>query len=339
MKTPAVGRYGSRSQGKPAGGRIGFPYEHSPDGFIQRRESDWPTAIAIIKIVIEEGGSTMQAVIRIREELGFARTRTWLHHWIRSPLLRGHTCRDTRNQDGNRRRKNDPIGILYNTHESLFDDPELKAIDALKSVDASIGLHTRKRGRATQGKDYPLSGLVVCGRCGRNAHIKTVSKQNGKSWLYIMCGARMDSAIPCGGEYGVLKGNKRVHSTRYADADAAVLEALRNRGSELLSLSRSTEPQAIDPGISKLRSEIRNLEALKDPDLKSVIDKKTSDLNRLLLMGNTNSLDAKAEALISLCAIEHFWESSTDDEKRILYRDFVRSVSCDRDRIIVSLAV
>lgn len=326
-----------RSQGKPAGGRVGFPYEHSKEGFIQRKDSDWLIAIGVIKIVVEEGGSTTLAHIRIREELGMKRTRVWLHQWIRSPLLRGHTCRDTRTKDGLRRKKGDPIEILYDTHESLFDDPELKAIDALKAVEDGIAFHTRKRGGSLNSTTYPLSGLVICGRCGSNGHIRKVNQK----WLYIVCSARAMGAIGCGGEYGTMKkGTKCTVSTRYKDADLAVREALRLRGSELASLSLVSQgTPTVDPKIAKIQSEIRTLEALKDPDLKPVIDKKASDLNHLLLAGDIKVSDTKEKFLISISGEENFWDAAGDAEKSILYRDFVRSVACDRDEIIVTLTV
>lgn len=326
-----------RSQGKPAGGRVGFPYEHSKEGFIQRRDSDWLMAIGVIKIVVEEGGSTTRAHIRIREELGMIRTRVWLHQWIRSPLLRGHTCRNTRTKDGRKRKRGDPIELLYDTHESLFDDPELLAIDALKAIEDGISFHTRKRGGSSSSTTYPLSGLVICGRCGSNGHVRKVSQK----WLYIVCSARAMGAVGCGGEYGAMKkGTQCTVSTRYIDADIAVRETIRLRGSELAKLALSSESSPmVDPKIAKLQSEIRNLEALKDPDLKPVIDKKASDLNRLLLAGNIKVSDTREKLLISLGSSEHFWDTASEAEKSILYRDFVRSVSCDRDQIIVTLTV
>jgi hypothetical protein len=69
------------------------------------------------------------------------------------------------------------------------------------------------------------------------------------------------------------------------------------------------------PEAIKIRADIRKLEALKDPDLDSVIAKKIGDLNRLKISNDTLNPALNRDQLAQFAFSESFWEALIDPEK------------------------
>jgi site-specific DNA recombinase len=341
-----------RAQGKMAGGRVGWPYKRDDRGFIVPDPDQWDKAVRAILIIIEAGGTTARALVRIREEVGIKqKTLTWLHYWARGALIRGHTPMDTRNESGYRRRKSDPPPkVLENTHPSLLKDPRLlnASIDAEKKLAQLFAENKRKKGRAKQYRDYPLSGLLFCSRCGGACHIKRnhSPKYPSKTYFYIMCGARATQMAHCGGEYGTLVGKKSISSS-YGLADRAAIDALRERADELIRLgeieaSRGEEANAEPPEVTKLRAQIAQLEGMADPDLRDAISSKQSQLNRLLIDESQGAAQIDQEeraALIQLAGSANAWGRLTDSEKKYLYHQWIEAIICDGDNFTVRLKI
>ena len=336
-----------RVQRKPVG-RVGWPYRRGADGFIEPHPDHWETAVRAIEILLDEGGTTTRAHIRLREELGIDRSHAWLTNWARSPLLRGHTPRDTRDERGFRKKKGDPIYIDENTHVSLFSEPRLVKQSAQKRLDRILEDSKRVKGAALKFRKYPLSGLVTCGRCGCVCHVKRASKSKypDKVYTYLMCSAR-GNYRDCGGKYGSLQGHRGTVHTPYTDVDAAVLEKLRSRGCELIEASISAhEAHSAAPvessAAKRLRGQIAKLEAMEDPDLKEAIARKQALLTKQLLedSGEISRVSQESrDLLMQYAALPEFWSAANDKEKREIYLEFVESISVDRQNIEITLRV
>ena len=328
-----------RSQGKMGGGRVGFPYKRSDNGFIIPDPDKWDLAIECMKIVIAEGGSTMRALSQIRA-IGLDRTRTWLSEWIRSPLLRGHTPQWTRDPDGKKKHVTN-FEIVPNTHPSLFADPRLNGVE--RQLDRIIEDARRIKGATSLRAVYPLSGLLYCGRCGGTAHIKSISSSDypDRKYTYIMCAARHDRGKNCGGEYGAYKGHRKSVNATYAEVEARVIATLVKAATELVDLAIADRPvPQEDPAIAELRAKIAQLKSLGDPDLDSAIAKKTDQLNKLLLANTNTDISAQLrQEFIDLFSTPDVFSTLTDIEKRTLYRDWVRKITVDRREVSVVLAI
>lgn len=330
-----------RSQGKMGGGRVGWPYRRDKDGFIEPNPDEWDKAIAAVKIVLELGCSNA-ALTRIRDELGIDRTRVWLFDWVNSPLLRGHTPQYTR-EKGGKRKKVEEWDLVLNTHPSLFDDPELVAIDALRRIDRMIANRKRSKGNRNRAV-YPLSGLLVCGRCGNPCHIKKIHDKRyaEKDYYYVMCGKRHDRGIPCGGEYGIRKGPSRAINTPYAEVEAAVIDALRKKAGSILKIAQADQvrQKQAEPQEQKLlRLEIEKLSSQNDPDLVEAIAKKQARLNRMILDGQDAGFRGMSRDQAAVLASNQFWKRAKPEDLRRRYQDFVDSVMVDRNNVVVNLKI
>lgn len=331
-----------RSQGKMGGGRVGFPYRRSPnDGYIEPHPEQWDIAVQIIAFVLEQGSPNMNTIIWMREKLGMIRTRTWLSEWIRSPLLRGHTPQNTRQKNGNVKRKSE-WDLVRDTHISLFSDPRLKGAE--KRIDQMITDGSRRRGAARKQTLYPLSGLIYCDRCGETCHIKKLHNKNypDKTYYYVMCSARAEAGKNFGGKYGNFKGQRRSINTTYSEVEDAVNLALADRAEELVGLAIADtmlEPTET-PEIIALRSSIQRLTGMNDPDLADTIADKTQRLNRLILSqesGGINEVDRLQ--FVQLFSNPITLETFSDAEKREIYQDWISKVLVDRSKITVLLKI
>lgn len=321
-----------RAKLQMGGGRVGFPYRRNSDGNIEPDPDNWDLAIECVKIAIDRGGASMKAIAKIRE-LGLDRSRIWLSRWLRSPLLRGHTPIGAFDRiDGKRKLKQpEQFEIFRDTHPSLFADPQL--MGAEKQVDRIVADAKRYKGKAIERRIHALSGLVWCGRCGKICHVKCT-----QSRIYLACSQRSNGKS-CGSEYG----KRQPINTPYPIVEAQVILALTNKAAELIDLEIARLPteKPEHPDIIKLRGEIRRLENLNDPDLKEAIDSKTDRLNELLLADPVDAMTdrMRQEFIDTFSSGGDFWLCGSESEKRSIYRDWVREVTVDRDRIIVRLIV
>jgi site-specific DNA recombinase len=318
------------SQGKPGGGGTPFGYCRK-DGYFAPNPDEWAAAVALVKAVIECNGSTTKAMQKAHE-LGWNCTRPGLYSWMRCPTIRGNTNWNER--------------IKFGTHPSLFDEPELLAINALRQIDRIIAEAPSSRGNARSRRPHSLSGLIECGRCGGNCHIKTCidNRYSEKVYTYVCCADRVSRAGNCGGEYGVFKGQRRSINTPYELAEAKVIEALRAAALATVRRAEEIEPAGIDvePEEAKaLREQIARLEALGDPDLLPVIEAKWQRLREILAAASIvePTRQRRAEELAQIIQSPDFWDLATIDEKKTLFRNFVERVICDKETVIVKLRV
>lgn len=326
-----------RAQGRFGGGQVGFPYRRSKEGFIEPDPEAWEIAVKLILIYLEENGARMRTIIRLREELKYEKTQNWLTRWLNSPLIRGHSPVNSRNKNGAWKDITD-YDVVENTHVSLFSDPRL--VGAEEQLAAILKANKRIKGAARSMQQYPLSGLLFCGRCGASCHIKkAVDKKRGYSYTYVVCSDRNFRGKNCGGDYGFHTSNRMVN-THYSEAEEAVIKAISARAKDLLALSKQ---EVIDqpkdtPQITALRNQIKNLEALKDNDLNDVIAKKTTQLNRLLLENSGNKIpNEKQELLLLQLANPNGWMLLSQSELTQTYRTLIKQILCDRSTVTVDL--
>jgi hypothetical protein len=257
--------------------------------------------------------------------------------WIKSPLIRGHTVYGVRS-GVNKKKHGKPEKIIYNTHLSLLNAPELAALDAARELERIFGERKYKKGTIHQQTIRPLSGLTFCGRCGAVCHIKT-GYHKETIYRHFVCANHSQRQSKCGSR---AKGSIYV---AYDLVDRAVLEALQERGEDLanLVLSQAAMVEVEEtPEIIALRGAIANLEALADEDLRGAIAKKTTALNRLIAEQSgqdDQSLVEAREMLVQYASVPEFWDIATDAEKKAIYRDFVGEVTVDGNDIRVTLLI
>jgi DNA invertase Pin-like site-specific DNA recombinase/ferredoxin len=329
-----------RSQQKLAGGMVGFPYRRNEAGKLEPDPESWQLAIDYIKIVIDCGGATMDAISRIRD-MGGDRTRSWLSGWIRSPLIRGHIPIEVYEGKGRDRKKKriQDVELFRDAHPSLFSDPQLVGCE--KIIDRIIADSSRYKGRSIKRYNIALSGLIWCGRCNAVCHVK-VGKigKKGSQRIYAICSSRNSKGISCGGEYRVRDSSNPIN-TPYQLIEEQVLTALTNRATELidLELARMPTERVEHPDITKLKDEIKRLESLNDPDLKSAIAKKTNRLNELLLADPTDTVSAQMRQTFIDTFSDGDLSYLDEIEKRSFYRDWIREIKVDRNKVEVRLAI
>jgi DNA invertase Pin-like site-specific DNA recombinase len=328
------------AQGKFCYGRVGFPYRRSDESFIEPDPELWQAGIDCIKICLENGGSSAKALNRINKLLGWSRTRTWLSSWIRSPLLRGHTPKNTRKEDGNKRHRSQ-FDITLNTHFALFDDPQLIAISALERIDKIVEDNKRYKGRTRQYPPRPLSGLLYCGRCKESCYAKQ-NRNNGRTYHYVMCSSRDSKSSDCGGAYGSLMGKRRSVNTPYHEVETAVILTLCARATELVDTvlqdsTLKTVPES--PAVIELRTAIAKLKQLEDDDLAEAIAFKEVKLDRLLRESKDLSFQPDRDKFIRYFSSPDVFLVMSDAEKRSLFREWVCKVYVDRGTVIVDLKI
>ena len=119
------------------------------------------------------------------------------------------------------------------------------------------------------------------------------------------------------------------------------MEALISKSTELIDLEIARLPteRSENPDIIKLKDEIKRLENLNDPDLKSAIAKKTNRLHELLLADPADTVSERMRQNFIDTFASGDLAYLDENEKRSIYRDWVKSVTVDRDRVNVSLAI
>lgn len=303
-----------RFEGKVQGGRMPFGYRRSAEGFYEPVPEEWDKARRMIEIFLE-CESTVVAARQIGAELGIQYAYNGLHKWLQNYVLRGHTPYFDKTRDEGGCRK--PSDVRWNTHSALIT-PEMA-----ERIDRVLAQNKRFRGRTKNFKPKPLSGLLYCDRCGSIAHI------NGKM---IYCNSYRRGYGCLGTERPGRGGNQIAIGTRYADAEKAVIEALMQRSEEVAIAGTTVyeQPETESAEVLTLRQQIQQYEALNDPDLMPVLEKKRSALQQLLSTNekSSNTLQHSREKLAGYAQIPDFWQMLTSVEREVVYREFVDKVCC-----------
>jgi DNA invertase Pin-like site-specific DNA recombinase len=204
--------------------------------------------------------------------------------WLLNPVLRGGI-------GYNQLPNHTYAQIIWDTHEPLLTHDEFALIERRLAQNRSM------RGRNTMTVRRLLTGLCVCGNCGRR-----MNYAGGRTVPSVLCKHR-----GCPQQY---------KSTREAAIAPAIAQALADHADALaLSIpSNETAEQAT------LRATIASLEALNDPDLADAIAAKRQRLSQL-----------KAQPVVPSEQLEalrdpRLYELATYEELTDLYHQFVAQV-------------
>ena len=143
-------------------------------------------------------------------------------------------------------------------------------------------------------------------------------------------------------EYGVFDGTRKIINTLYASIEHQVICTLTSKAAELIDLTIAEVPTTTvdSPEVIELRSQITRLNSLNDPDLEDTIYKKTNRLNKLLLTEATPNLSAQTRTdFVRAFSQPETLMRLSEPERRVLYRDWIRKVVVDRDRIELFLVI
>jgi DNA invertase Pin-like site-specific DNA recombinase len=204
--------------------------------------------------------------------------------WLLNPVLRGGI-------GYNQLPNHTYAQIIWDTHEPLLTHDECALIERRLEQNRSM------RGRNTMIVRRLLTGLCVCGNCGRR-----MNYAGGRTVPSVLCKHR-----GCPQQY---------KSTRESTIAPAIAQALADHADGLaLSIPSNETPEQAD-----LRASIAALEALNDPDLADAITAKRHRLSQL-----------KAQPVVPSEQLEALrdpglYELATYEELTDLYHQFVAQV-------------
>jgi hypothetical protein len=287
---------------------------------------------------------------QIGKKYGVEKTQRWCDYprdvksfriWLTGQTIRGNLEYFTHrklNQD-----KNYPTQIVYNTHETLLTDSEIKHIDTILAQSRTY--RTRKIKHLWVGKLF-----CSCGSPMIVSVSKTTSKLKGKTmYNYLVC----KSAYPntpqiklkiANGE--LPKCNARTsYGLTVEKLDQMCIEGLTQRADELAVKVLPQSETTIPPEVIELRGQIKLYSrlVLDDADLQPILDKKRQRLN--LLEATTAATSGNMvheqlrQKLVEYGRDKQFWELATPSEKRLLYAEFIRQIVCNRGEVLIDYEV
>ncbi len=217
-----------------------------------------------------------------------------------------------------------PQIIVEGTHTPLITEDDWIAIQGI--------LSSNKTRRAVNPSKLinPLSGIAKCRCCSGAMSQRTGYKRtNGEySARVLVCRNARSRNGHCQAEYA------RGHGLTIDIAEQAVREALAQRAQHIAKLVPNV--QAINPEIVELRESIKILEAIDDPDLTEVIERKHTKLRLLQETEEIKTIESQEkEKLLEMVVHPGFWDGMTPGDRNAIYRDLIEVVWCDRGRVEV----
>ena len=95
-----------------------------------------------------------------------------------------------------------------------------------------------------------------------------------------------------------------------------------------------------NPEILELRQSIKMLEAIEDPDLVEVIERKRTRLQLLIETEEIKTVRSEEKKqLLEMVSHPDFWVGLSASERNAIYRDLVEVVWCDKGKLTVVLLV
>lgn len=303
-----------------------FGYRFTPDH--SNIELDPVTASLARKLVatfLEE--RSLLGVLRLHQREGLVpfRSSAGFKSWLLNPTLAGyrvygHSLKQ-RDQSGRlmrRHRGAGDYGELYpNVHPALISQQEHELI-------RKIVANQRQRGRSAlvPGRVNVLTGLVRCGHCGRKMGYQSARNKPNE---YVRC-----SGVGC----ECLHLN-RVRSDK---VEAAIWDALKGHQQQLLmvEMANQLKTKGLLQQEHALQEQIKELEAMNDPDLAEAINHKRLRLLGLLEQRNDLSdLEYSPEQVTQAFGDELFWDNAQKDREvtRNLFVEHVQEVVVLRQEV------
>jgi hypothetical protein len=209
--------------------------------------------------------------------------------------------------------------FLYDAHPALITDSEYRIIEAQLA-------DNRTYRRSTGGKEqrYPLSGLVVCARCGRKLTIKTTNAKPYGRYQSYQCRNQA-----CNEQSGAI-------GCSYKIIEAAVIAKLTDRAVDLATMAAAPMEHNPPPEVIEIRRQIAELKGMyaKSPlsGIKGAIAELETRLNQLETRKESVAVDN--ELFIKTFSNPARFEELDSASKRILYHDLVDKVVVDKGRKI-----
>jgi DNA invertase Pin-like site-specific DNA recombinase len=300
-----------RKKKRPLSNRVTFGYRRSQDGEkLEPEPAQWPIARELISRFIR--GDSNSELIRWLDSEGIQRSDVWIRYWLKNPTIRGHIYERRQDRPGG---KITPVILYRNTHQALLSEDEYQSV--LKRLD----LRRRFKGKNQNAKIPPVPTQIVCCACGRSAGGYSPPKGRGRyQYRYFRC-----SAILCPHRQGA----------REDRIEAALQEALHEKADVILSKVFEPDQPIENPELITTREQLAKLRALDQEGIGGLesaiveLEAKIADL----------STEKGDEVAFDPEMIDHFrdplfWALRSDEERRIIYLDWIERVVVDRGEVV-----
>ncbi len=249
------------------------------------------------------------------EERGIKLSVSGLRHWIKSPIILGHTRYFTEME--NRRNPKNPREpkIIHNTHAAIATDLEITTI--LASIKTCPRLSQREE------KNYPLKGLLRCAECGGGMH-RIISRYKSGETHWIRCSKHSQNIHFC--------PNKK--NSRLTILNSQVITGITGKASQIVA-ETSIGGNADRCGSEAMRGyqgELEILESIPHPSytIKAAIADLKLKISAEEAKGKqVEKFDAQTREKLQAFSQAAFWESLDEDKLCLAFRFFVDSVLVD----------
>jgi DNA invertase Pin-like site-specific DNA recombinase len=283
-----------RKQGRPLRGRAPWGYRIKADKTaLEPDPREWPRAQQFIELMQKLHWRMNPALdawdADNRGDIPLHSCRS-VRAWLMNPILRGGI--------GYHQKANHVYAeVIWGTHQPLLTDALYE--EAMETIEQN----RRLWGHNAHRRLRLLTGLCVCGHC----HKKMVYAPGRRIWS-VMCRHR-----GCPQQY---------KSVREEVVRDHVNVVLASRALELATQIAQEPPEA-----TELRSAIRRLEALEDPDLADAIRSKKARLDSLL---RQDTVDMQ---LVHRAQRPCFWRNYSYEELVQLYQGLVREIVISAQKV------
>lgn len=283
-----------------------------------------PIARALVEAFISS--KQMRASVRQLEQQGHPTftSMAGFKSWLLNPTLAGYRVYKTievyRDSEGRRRQRHKPAGVygelVADCHPKLISEVEHAKVRAIFA-----NQRMRDRSGLVANRVNTLTGLVVCGHCGRR-----MGYQYGKKvrYTYMKC-----VYFPCKAPH-----HNRIRSDK---VEKALWTALKSHKQELLTFDLGKQVE-LSHGLDEqqaLAQQIKDLEALQDPDLAEAIYRKRVRLELMLHdQIEAPELEYSADQISQALADERFWEVAKADQatmRQFFVQHVERAVVTDQE--------
>jgi hypothetical protein len=292
-----------------------FGYLRVDDRY-QRDLRPWPSGgthldIAIYTIEAYLLIQTLQGACQaVDKKFGKVWSMSGLRGWLHNPTLRGHTPygRSTKARAA-------WTDIRYDTHptESIMSEETYRQICDL------LAANGKQWGANRKARNYPLSGLAVCGGCSKKMTHMTSTKANGRIYLYCPQRSHKNVSKPC----------DQKSTPRVEPIEAAVIEALRTRSVEIAAMADMPDEIIESAELTALRSELATLTAFPNQSRVALaiseVEAQIKAKYRQLQI-DANQYSSGQQQLQQVFSSPQYWESLSNIEKQQLYRALVSRV-------------
>jgi site-specific DNA recombinase len=308
-----------RSQGKLQ--KATFGYRLNSDYKLEIDPEAFPVARAIVDKLLE--GYSFGAVSKyIFETYNIKLSLSGLRHWIKTPIILGHTRYFTEKEHRRNPKNPRPPKIIHNTHEAIATEAEVSQI---------IGnIKTKPRLSSKVEKNYPLKGLLRCACCGGGMH-RIISKYKSGETHWIRCSKHCQNTHFC--------HNKK--NARLTTLIQQVIGKITERAEIIL-----TETNIVDASekesetLLKLRSELIALESIREPSdfILTAINNLRISISLEEAQGvQTKVADAQSWEKLQSFSQAIFWESLDEDKLGLVFRYCIEAVFVDESGNVASI--